>query len=100
MAVGVVMDFAGATLQQYDQVYELLGRSSPGAAAPTGMLFHSVTETDTGIQVMDVWETKAQFDAFANDQIGPLTAQAGFEGPPQMTFHEVHKYMAADGSQG
>jgi len=37
-------------------------------------LFHSVTEAGTGIQVMDVWETKAQFEAFANDQSGPLTA--------------------------
>jgi len=95
-----VLDFQGATLGQYDQVYELMGRSSPGAAAPAGMLFHWVTKTEGGIQVTDVWETKAQFEAFATDQIGPLTAKAGFEGPPQITFHEVHKYMAADGSQG
>ena len=100
MAVGVVLDFKGATLQQYDQVHELMGRSTPDAAAPAGMLFHWVTKTDTGIQVTDVWETKAQFEAFAADQFGPLTEKVCIEGPPQMAFHDVHHYMAADGSQG
>jgi hypothetical protein len=94
MAVGVVLDFEGATLDQYDQVIKLMGLTPGGESAPGG-LFHWVTKTDTGIRVTDVWETKEQFEAFAKDQIGPLTAQVGITSPPSITFYEVHNYLTA-----
>jgi hypothetical protein len=95
MAVGVVLDFEGATLAQYDKVIELMGLTPGGATAPGG-LFHWVTKTEKSIRVTDVWETKEQFEAFAKDQIGPITAQAGVPAPPQMTFFEVHSYLTAE----
>jgi hypothetical protein len=64
MAVAVVMDFEGATLDQYDQVVAKMGLSA-GGAGPPGALFHWVTETDGGVRVTDVWETREQFDRFA-----------------------------------
>ena len=94
MAVGVVLDFEGATLEQYDQVIKLMGLTPGGATAPGG-LFHWVTQTDTGIRVTDVWDKKEVFEAFAKDQIGPLSAKAGFAGPPQITFYAVHNYLKA-----
>jgi len=92
MAVAVVMDFAGATLEQYDRVMELMGLAPRGPAAPGG-LFHWVARTDTGIRVVDVWETKEQFEKFAEEQIGPYTQQAGFTGPPDIKFVDVHNYQ-------
>jgi hypothetical protein len=94
MAVAVVMDFNGATLEQYDRTIEKMGFTRGGAGGPGG-LFHWVAATPTGIIVTDVWESKEQFDKFAQEQIGPITAEVGFPGPPEITFHEVHNYLTS-----
>jgi hypothetical protein len=89
MAVAVEMNFKGATLEQYDEVIRLMGLEG-GQPAPTGGLFHWVAKTDEGIRVVDVWETKEQFDQFAHDKIGPYTQQVGIPAPPETTVYEVH----------
>jgi hypothetical protein len=92
MAVAVEMEFEGASLDQYDEICQSMGLS-PGGAPPSGALFHWVAKTDTGIKVTDVWETKEQFEVFAQNEIGPKSAAAGVEGHPAMTFYEVHNYF-------
>jgi len=94
MAVGVVLEFKGATLEQYDQVIEKMGLTPAGATAPGG-LFHWVTGTSDGIRVIDVWETQEAFQSFAEEQIGPYTKEVGFPGEPEISFHEVHNYLIA-----
>jgi hypothetical protein len=92
MAVGVILDFEGATLEQYDQVIEKMRFTPAGKGAPGG-LFHWVTKTERGIRVTDVWETRDQFQAFADEQIGPITAAVGIPSPPVVTFYEVHNHL-------
>jgi len=92
MAVVIVMDFKGATLEQYDKVAELM-HLTPEGSGPEGSLFHWVAATDDGIIVTDVWKTREQFEKFAQEHIGPLTAEAGFPGPPALTFYELHNHM-------
>ncbi len=94
MAVAVVQDFAGGTLAQYDEAISKMGFTPGGPHVPGG-LFHWVTETDAGLRVTDVWESREQFDAFAQDQIGPITAEVGIPGPPRLTFYDVHNYLTA-----
>ena len=94
MAVAIQMDFKGATLEQYDQVIEKMGLQPQGAGAPGG-LFHWVAKTDDGIRVVDVWETREQFEAFAQDQIGPFTQAVGIPSAPELTFFEVHNHLTA-----
>jgi hypothetical protein len=48
-----------------------------------------------GIRVTDVWETREQYEKFAEEQIGPVTQEVGVSAPPQTAFHEVHNYLAA-----
>jgi len=92
MPVAIVMDFPGATLAQYDQVTGLMGLT-PRGSGPPGALFHWVTKTDDGLRVVDVWESREQFDKFAHEEIGPKTQAAGIQVPPDMTFHDVHNYF-------
>jgi hypothetical protein len=89
MAVAIEMRFTGATLDQYDEVMRLMDLHGP----PEGALFHWVAPTDDGIIVVDVWETMEQFEAFAQEQIGPNTAKAGIAGPPDMTTYAVHNTL-------
>ncbi len=92
MPIAVEMDFPGATLEQYDDVVRKMELSPGGHTAPGG-LFHWVTKTDDGIRVVDVWETKEQFERFAQEQIGPYAREAGFPGEPSVRFHAVHNYF-------
>ncbi|MEO8967318.1 MAG: hypothetical protein ABI355_06875 [Solirubrobacteraceae bacterium] len=94
MAVGIIMAFKDATLAQYDEVTAKMGMTPGGAGGP-GSLFHWVEKTDDGIRVINVWETKAQFAKFGDEQIGPLMQEVGFPAPPEVTFHEVHNYQTA-----
>jgi hypothetical protein len=93
MAVAVVIEFEGGTLDQYDQVIEKMGFSPGGAGAPGGM-FHWVTPTDNGFRVTDVWETQEQFQQFADEKIEPLTQEVGL-GRPNVSVHEVHNHLTA-----
>jgi hypothetical protein len=92
MAVAVVQDFEGATLEQYDQVVEKMQLEPGGAGAPGG-LFHWVTDTPTGIRITDVWHNQATFEQFAAEHILPTVAEVGVPNPPTVTFHQVHNYF-------
>lgn len=94
MAVAVVLNFSGATLEQYDQVVSKMGMTPGGAGVPGG-LFHWVTKTDDGIRVTDVWETKEQFEKFAEEQMAPLAFEVGVPNFPDVALHEVHSYLTA-----
>ena len=89
MAVAIEMHFKGATLEQYDEVLKLMGLDG-GDTAPPGAIFHWAAQVDDGLHIVDVWESRAVFDKFAEEQIGPYSAQVGIPGPPEMTFYDVH----------
>jgi hypothetical protein len=92
VAVAIVMDFKGATLDQYDKVIGLM-HLTPESKGPAGSLFHWVAATPGGIVVTDVWKTREEFEKFAREQIGPHTQAAGFPAPPELTFYDLHSYM-------
>jgi hypothetical protein len=92
MAVAVQMDFDGATLEQYNQVCAKMGLT-PKGPGPAGAISHFATMTDSGLRVVDVWETQEQFEKFAQDQIGPFSAEAGITEQPHMQFFDVLNYF-------
>jgi hypothetical protein len=92
MAVAVDMTFRGMTLDQYDQVIQRMGLRQ-GGPMPEGGISHWVAKSDDGLRVVDVWESKEAFERFAQEQIGPFTREVGFEGEPEMTFHDVHNWL-------
>jgi len=91
MAIGVQLDFRGATLEQYDQVVETLG-FLPGGPAPPEALFHWVTQTGDGIRIIDVWTSREEFERFAGDKIVPGFREVGVSSP-EVQFIEVHNYF-------
>ena len=92
MAVGLIVDFEGGTLEQYDQTVEKMGFSD-GNLAPGGV-FHWVAKTDDGFRVVDVWESQADFDKFAEETLGPIAAEIGL-GEPKVTAYEAHNTLKA-----
>jgi hypothetical protein len=94
MAVAVVLEFPGGTIEQYDQAVQRMGLQPGGAGGP-GALFHWVTATAGGIRVTDVWESREAFERFAQEKIGPTTEEVGLPAAAEITFFEVHNYLTA-----
>jgi hypothetical protein len=96
MAIAVEVSFqgSGATLQNYLRSIELMGASPEGPHPDSGCLFHWITEVDGGLQVTDVWNARDEFDRFAAEKIGPVSAEVGMP-QPQIKFIDVANYMTA-----
>ncbi len=92
MAVGVQIYFRGATLEQYDEVAEVLGLL-PGSPMPWQGLFHWVTKTDDGIRVIDVWQSRDAFEKFVEEKVVPIYRDIGVTDPPEIEFFDVHNYF-------
>jgi hypothetical protein len=93
MAVAVQLDFRGATLKHYDQALEWLGLL-PGGPAARNQLFHWVTETDDGIRLIDVWDSREAFEKFFEATVRPVLPEIGVFDPPEVHVFEVHNYFA------
>ena len=80
MPVAVEQNFKGATLDQYDQIVELMGLT-PRGSTPPHAISHWVAKTGDGLRVVDVWDTKENFESYAQEKIGPYSQQVGIYRP-------------------
>ena len=92
MAVAIQMDFQDATLEQYDGILARMGLAR-GGRAPAGAISHFVAATDGGMRVVDVWESREVFERFAEEKIGPYSAEVGITTEPTMEFLEVYNHL-------
>lgn len=93
MAVAEGLDFNGATREQYGQVIAKVGSGRAARAALPGGIFHWEPQTPGSIHVCDLWESREQFQKFAQDQIRPITAEVGVPEQRTVTFQKVHNYL-------
>ena len=91
--VAVVMEFQG-TMNQYDEVLDLMGFPPNGPGADGG-LFHWVTAIEGGARTTDVWQDRATFETFTETHIIPYTAKVGVSPATSVTFHDVYNYFTA-----
>jgi len=91
VAVGVQLEFRGASLDSYDQINEIIG-GLPGGPAANHELFHWVTPTDGGFRVIDVWESEEAFDRFLRERLEPVFEEAGILAPPEIEIFPVYNY--------
>jgi hypothetical protein len=90
MPVAFIMDFVGATSEQYDAV---IADMQLGGRTPDGALYHAAGATEAGWRVVDVWETDEAFQDFAARQIGPITQAHGLPEPrvQRLEVAQVHQ---------
>jgi hypothetical protein len=92
VAVGIRLKFAGVTQEQFDAANAQVDlESSP----PAGLIFHSSGPIDDGWGVIDFWESREAFDAFA-PVIGQAAQAAGieFQAPPDIKEFPVHEFFS------
>jgi hypothetical protein len=91
MAVGIRLKLAGGTAEQIDRLNEAI---DPDGNPPDGCLFHASGPIDGGWGVIDFWESRAHFDRFSQERIGPAMASIGLEaGPPEIHEFPVHEHF-------
>ncbi len=71
MALGIYFVHQGFTPDKYKRAIKEL--EAAGAGAPKGRTYHVALEADGSIQVFDIWESQADFDAFGKTLIPILT---------------------------
>jgi hypothetical protein len=88
MALGIYFQHGGFTTAKYEEALAKL--DAAGAGAPDGRTLHVALETDGAINVFDIWESQAQFDAFGETLV-PILTGLGIElGAPMVaTVHNV-----------
>jgi hypothetical protein len=95
MAIMMVLKIDGGTLEQYDQATkEVFGGTLTPSELPKGLWSHVCVQTDDGIKVVDVWESKADFEAFG---VKLMPALQHAQLPPEMEpkFYDVHNFLKA-----
>lgn len=89
--ITVAFDFPGVTVAKYDEVCKAANVSQQNL--PDGLIFHSATPTDTGLQVVDVWESPEQFEAFGARLMPAMQAAGMPESTPRI--HPTHAVMGS-----
>jgi hypothetical protein len=93
MAVAMLLEWSGVTLDQYDAVIrdlELGGRAYPGG------IFHVAGPTESGIRVVDVWESQEAFNGFLQARLAAALRKNGVQ-PPQVQVWPVHNTLTPSG---
>lgn len=91
MAVCLIVEVPGGTLEQYDAVKEGLGTPSMG----DGQISHVAGATNGGFCVVDVWESRGHFDRFMQERLGEQLGRANVP-EPKITEFEVHNSEQRD----
>jgi hypothetical protein len=91
MAIALVMEFTGGAQEQYDKVMDTLGLKGP-ETWPRGIILHVAGPTTRGWEVVDVWESREQFDRFVTERLARATQEAGLPQPQPQEF-PVHNIM-------
>jgi hypothetical protein len=88
MAVAILMTIE-ATEEQYDAVNEKI---DPAANPPAGLIIHVGSVTDSGVRVIDVWDSEQAFNDFRESRLGPAVGEVMGEdaGPPNIEVLELH----------
>ena len=86
MPVAFIMDFAGSDLDAYEAVCASAG-GGPDAPIPDGAIFHAAGLTDTGLRVIDIWESDAAFQRFGERLIA--AQQQHGVAPPELERIEM-----------
>jgi hypothetical protein len=93
MPYGIVLLFDGVGADQYWAVNEKLGINPDGSGDwPAGMVSHTGGPTATGWVVAEVWNTKADQEAFMGSRLGAALGAVGVPEPVQVIESDLANY--------
>jgi hypothetical protein len=94
MAFGITLEFTGVTQAQYDAVNGKLGIDMATGTGdwPKGLASHAAGPTADGWVVSEVWDSKADHEAFLGGRLGVALAEVGVPAPTRVTESDLVSY--------
>jgi hypothetical protein len=91
MTVVSTLDISGLTAHEYRAVMDELGVEQRPEA---GIYLHLTTPTDTGYRVVEIWDTKENFDRFVQRRLAPANKAVGLDHPVDIAVTPLHNLFA------
>jgi hypothetical protein len=89
MALGIYFAHSGFTAEKYATALKKLEEA--GVGSPKGRTLHVALEADGAVNVFDIWESQADFDAFGATLM-PILGELGVDpGAPMVA--QVHNVI-------
>jgi hypothetical protein len=89
MSEALILEFAGATPDQYNAVNKLLGIDTATGEGdwPAGLLSHTgASSSGGGILVFEVWDSQQSQESFMAARLGPALGEAGLPQPSRVEW--------------
>ena len=91
MAVGIRIKLPGVHAEEFDRVDAAI---DVRGNHPDGLIFSASGPVKDGWRVVDFWESRAQFDAFLAERVGPAVAASGVSAQPDIAEFPIHEYVS------
>ena len=92
MPVLMVMEAPGATADQYARANEIMGISGD-ADAPEGLIEHVAAIDESGLLIVDLWESEEALGRFFDERLGAALAEAGLGSDDKPRIMPVHNAL-------
>jgi|tagenome__1003787_1003787.scaffolds.fasta_scaffold20888777_2 hypothetical protein len=93
MAHGIIASVP-APIEMYEAVHTQVTEKVGHGGAAAGLLVHVARKTPEGFQVIEVWESKQQCDAFENEVLAPIIDRvSGGQAPPRRDVTEEFEVL-------
>jgi len=89
MALCIYFPVEGMSAEKYEEILRRL--EAAGAGAPKGRSYHVSFQMGDGLQVVDVWDSQADFDAFG-ETLMPILSELGVN-PGEPAVGEGHNII-------
>ena len=90
MAIARIVE-TGITPDEYNQMRDSLGI---GDSPPPGGVFHvAALGQDGKVRVVEVWDSRAEAEAWGEKVMAQRTASGFGDGPPKIEYMEVHNIV-------
>ena len=91
MAVVMLMHWPEVSKAQYEQARKEINWEGK---APRGAKFHVAWFGEDGFHVLDLWESREDFEHFMEQRAMPILRMIGTQGHPKVQFAEAHAVFA------
>jgi hypothetical protein len=91
MAVGIQIKLPGVKVEEFDRVDALI---DSGGNHPDGLIFSGSGPFEDGWRVIDFWESRAHFDTFMAERVGPAVGKVGLSVQPEIDEFPIHEYVS------
>jgi hypothetical protein len=88
MAIVMMARVPGMTAELYDRGIASIQEKLAGAIPP-GARLHVASPIDDGFFVVEVWDTREQFNSYFEKYVLPEMAKMSLDGVPDVTFFEA-----------